>query len=223
MKLATFGQKLVTFGCSLTYGTGLSDCWDGSVSGSVPSKLAWPEILRRLMKIKIVNNFSNPGASNKEIAYLVLKQLSKGTIKQDDVVIIQWTYLNRQCIVKEDNTIQLFPYPTVRPDTEAVSENRMSRAFYEHIHDDYDMMYQTSTNHNYIYHKLKQLNIKQFHMRVDLKTESAFEWADTPFLDTNFPRIRNLYPRALDNRHPGEQAHMEIAKRIYEEVKEKIQ
>jgi hypothetical protein len=60
-------------------------------------------------------------------------------------------------------------------------------------------------------------------MRVDLKTESAFEWADTPFLDTNFPRIRNLYPKALDNNHPGEQVHMEIAKSIYEEVKEKIQ
>jgi hypothetical protein len=91
MKLVTFGQKLVTFGCSLTYGTGLSDCWDGSIGGPVPSKLAWPEILRRLMNIKIVHNFSKPGASNKEIAYLVLKQLSKGTIKQDDVVIIQWT------------------------------------------------------------------------------------------------------------------------------------
>lgn len=214
-------MKLVTFGCSLTYGTGLSDCWDGSMSGKHPSKLAWPNRLQNLMNIKMIKNFSGGGQSNKEIAYTIQKELSKGTIKQDDVVIVQWTYPDRHCIIAKDRVIRLYPYQVERRHKEADVDKRMSKVHYRHLHDNYDMLYQTATHQDYIYHKLKQLNIKQFHMFID-PTDNYFEWSDVPFLKTSISRIRALHPKALDNQHPGEQAHIEVAKSIYKEIEMSI-
>ena len=56
--------KLVTFGCSHTYGHGLSDCIaeDGS-NGPTASQQAWPSILSGLTDMK-VDNASRPGAGN---------------------------------------------------------------------------------------------------------------------------------------------------------------
>jgi hypothetical protein len=56
--------KLVTFGCSFTYGHGLADCMaeDGS-NGPTASEQAWPSVLGKLTGMK-VDNVSEPGSSN---------------------------------------------------------------------------------------------------------------------------------------------------------------
>ena len=60
-------KRLVTFGCSLTYGHGLADCYlPNGREGPEPSIQAWPKLVSNKLRIE-VDNRGIPGGSNKEI------------------------------------------------------------------------------------------------------------------------------------------------------------
>ena len=87
--------KLVTFGCSFTYGHGLSDCIaaDGS-NGPVCSEQAWPSVLGQLTGMK-VDNVSKPGSSNLMITKAIVDypKYTKNT-----VVVVMWS-INDSCLL----------------------------------------------------------------------------------------------------------------------------
>ena len=81
--------RLITFGCSYTYGEGLSDV-KKSILGGNPinqSKLGWASLLSQKLNLELVN-ISYPGTSNTEILYNILTFDFKST----DIVVIMWTH-----------------------------------------------------------------------------------------------------------------------------------
>lgn len=86
-------SRLITFGCSFTYGEGLPNCRIGNnydEYSNAPSDLAWPNKLGQLMNIDVINN-GKPGASNLEILYHILNF----KFHQNDLAVIMWTFPNR--------------------------------------------------------------------------------------------------------------------------------
>jgi hypothetical protein len=75
-------NRLITFGCSFTYGQGLPDC----LNFKSPSKMGWPSMLAEKLNKEIIN-ISSPGASNLEILYNILNF----NFHQSDTVVVMWT------------------------------------------------------------------------------------------------------------------------------------
>ena len=66
-------NNLFAFGCSLTYGHGMEDNWDSNNNRPFdcsPSKKAWPFLLANMLNYNCIN-LAQPGASNKEILYIL--------------------------------------------------------------------------------------------------------------------------------------------------------
>ena len=93
-------HRLVSFGCSLTYGYGLPGCYNirTTKQGMFPSKLAWPHLLAKLLDKKSTN-LSESGCSNKHI----WNRIVNFKFKKNDTVIILWTYRYRNTVLKNKN------------------------------------------------------------------------------------------------------------------------
>ncbi|MEI7463662.1 MAG: hypothetical protein WCK03_04695 [Candidatus Taylorbacteria bacterium] len=83
-------SRLITFGCSFTYGHGLPDCNIGDDSGLNPSKLAWPNLLSDKMNRSVVN-LSRGGSGNTEMLWRLLNF----DFQPDDFCVIMWSYFIR--------------------------------------------------------------------------------------------------------------------------------
>jgi hypothetical protein len=81
--------RLITFGCSYTYGIGLPDIKTTFITGKprAPSKIGWAALLAQKLGVELVN-VSYPGSSNIEILYNILTF----EFKKDDVVVVMWTH-----------------------------------------------------------------------------------------------------------------------------------
>ena len=91
-------KRLVTFGCSHTYGDGLEDCIAyGEDNYITPSKLGWPATLAKLLDLPLLN-ISDPGASIKEVAY----RIANTTLYKDDLIVVLWPSADRYCRIVED-------------------------------------------------------------------------------------------------------------------------
>jgi len=87
-------SRLITFGCSHTFGQALPDVWNNIRSG--PSKYAWPQLLADKLNIECVN-LGIPGASNKQIWFRIVKI----KFEPNDIVIILWSSQPRWCIIRK--------------------------------------------------------------------------------------------------------------------------
>jgi len=88
-------SRLITFGCSYTYGEGLPDVKRIPIidQPSSPSKLGWASLLSQNLGLELVN-MGYPGSSNTEILYNILTF----DFKEDDTVIIMWTHPVRDIV-----------------------------------------------------------------------------------------------------------------------------
>jgi hypothetical protein len=83
--------RLVTFGCSFTYGHSLSDCYIGNGRpGDSPSKFAWPNLLAEKLNYECLN-LSACGSGN----YQILLDILRTDFEQDDLVVIGYSYFDR--------------------------------------------------------------------------------------------------------------------------------
>ena len=81
-------MRLVTFGDSYTYGEHLPN----------PEIQSWPAQLAMLLNCSLVNN-AQPGSSNLEILTTILNF----PFEENDLVVIGWTYSDRDIIFKEES------------------------------------------------------------------------------------------------------------------------
>ena len=116
-------SRLVTFGCSHTYGIGLQD----------PSKEAWPNVLGKLLEKEKTVNKGNPGASIKEIAHTAFNFKFLPT----DTVVVLWTHLNRYCITGKVGCVRLNPW--------FVDKDPLSDYYYKNFHTEYDDLFQSKS------------------------------------------------------------------------------
>ena len=106
-------SRLVTFGCSNTFGDSLDDTpsdenghiprvdkWNNPIK---PSRYAWPAKLAERLSIPLVNAGWS-GASNKRI----WNNMINFSYQEGDIVIVLWTNLGRHSVFHEDK--KLYPH-----------------------------------------------------------------------------------------------------------------
>jgi hypothetical protein len=208
-------RKLITFGCSNTYGESLSDIWDYKknipIRHTGPSKYAWPQLLANKLNLECVN-LGNPGASNKEIWYTILHQ----EYIKNDIVIILWTYLNRFCFLSEnmDRIKLLLP---AEPNAVGMRWPTYSKIYYKYFYNEYDLLidFYLRANHVQSYLQNKVKLVKHYIQGVD-EYEPKPIWNNVEFFD-EWKHIDND-PRAEDGTHPGIEKHKTFSEVIYNEI-----
>lgn len=201
-------MRLLTFGCSLAYGHGLSDCFKQPYNepGETASEQAFPTLVARKLNRQCIN-LSRPGASNKEIWTKAINY--EYNIK--DIVLVHWSYPDRNIIYKDNKTIELAPW----------NDNTESKLFYKHFHSENDA-------NNDFYLRLDHLN--SYYNRLNLKylffipkfTYYAEQpnWCNAEISPYSLVVIsQENKDLALDNKHPGANSHFEFARQIYHSLK----
>lgn len=212
-------NKLITFGCSNTYGQGLPDCYDPEIpwrQGPNPSKYAWPQLLADSLDWQLVN-LGMPGVSNKYIERVVLNQ----EYKENDVVVILWTYSARSHLYFDDGTsLRLLPsdleYSPYTKNYSCYFDQKITKFYYKRMHSDFDSWLDFFTRLNNVRDYLDWKGVKNYHFSCEDHRESYFnkspDWNRTKLHWTPFDL--SLQP-ALDKIHPGEQSHINLANTMF--------
>jgi hypothetical protein len=201
-------SRLVAFGCSITYGHGLPDCFTPpNHHGSVPSNLAWPTLLGNKLEVNTIVNNGNPGASNLEILWKILNY----EFEDNDLCVVYWSFYDRLDLVRLD----LDSSKTHRLQLEDVDKDFLIKANYTtHL---------IIRNFLIIHHaalSLEKKGVQYFFLdRNSLSVGAKFpehlkpKNYDNTQLDVNF-RI----DLALDNLHPGIKSQEKIASYIHSKI-----
>lgn len=189
-------MRVITFGCSFTFGHGLSDCFIPPHScGGTPSKYAWPSLVAKELNVECINK-SLPGSSNKKIWHSIVKF----EFKKDDIVFVMWSYPNRSCTLYEDTDVDIGNWID------------SSVAYYKHYYSPYDSLMMSNlfvSNANTVLadQRIKTYNLtfNKRYFRLD-KTVSS--------IPICMSELMQRFPLALDGSHPGPECHKEVAKQI---------
>lgn len=190
-------SRLIAFGCSFTYGHGLSDCKETDTGWTGPSKFAWPSMLANKLNYKL-DNQSYPGSSNLEILYKILSF----KFEPGDLVVIMWTLPLRDTQFDESGvpTIRLGPWAkawVAKQWMKIASETDYTQRSWLYIH------------HADLY--LKNKNIQYFHC-------PAYSYDNRPeYLNIEHVYLKTLVKadKAEDGAHPGLDSHRQTAEKIF--------
>ena len=188
--------RLLAFGCSHTFGTGLPD------SDHVPSKVAFPNLVAEKLGIECINN-SQPGASNKEIWHTIM---TCQNINTEDILLIHWTLPDRSCIIKTDKIIRF----------QAWNNDKLNNFYFKHMHSVSDSIIDTNLRMQHIYDNFS--NNKQYHLIALRSHYLKSEWNNVPLLDTDIYDMYGKYPLAEDRCHIGVAGHMKFSEIIYNKI-----
>jgi hypothetical protein len=199
-------SRLITFGCSYTYGTGLPDCKNwmfDKLHNFTPSKMGWATLLATKMKLELVNE-SFPGSSNTEIMYNVLKF----NYNKDDLVVIMWTHYVRDMLFNFQ-----FKYPFFRDRLGPWAKTHQERKWAEYLSEkDYAMKSWFHMHHADLH--LQTQGVKYIHYPA---TPSELEQHKLDFIN-----LKNYYnngikyvDKATDDMHPGVESNRLVAEKMY--------
>ncbi len=199
-------MRLIAFGCSLTYGHGLPDCWDpvAKTPTSKPSSFAWPTVVAKNLKRECINT-SFPGASNKEILF----KIQNFDFRNDDIVCILWTFPERSCIIQSTKVETNNEFKRFIPH----SDDLANKTFYS-LYNDVDAMIDFYTRIEYAHLYFKMRNIIARHFLVSPSMTAEFSWATAKLESVYMGDIKVNFPPALDNEQPGKLAHYKFAEEV---------
>ncbi|MDC0002580.1 hypothetical protein OAP94_01815 [bacterium] len=180
-------RRLVTYGCSLTYGHGLADCYlENGREGPNPSVQAWPALVAARLKL-LIDNRGQPGASPKEVWYNIMSAKHK----PGDMVVVLWPFINRNCILFPDYIDRFGPWRgSVR-----------SKKWIEHQFNDYDATVDLMGKVDHVAHYLNKKKIQNYHYFADwhCSKQKVFQQRNT--IDKMF--LKEILDFARDGQHPG--------------------
>lgn len=199
-------SRLITFGCSYAYGTGLPDCnnWMfNKLHNLKPSKLGWASLLADKLNLELVNE-SFPGSSNTEIMYNVLKY----DYHKDDTVVIMWTHYVRDMLF----TVS-YKYPFFRDRLGPWAKTHQERKWAEYLSEkDYAMKSWLHIHHADLH--LQKQGVKYIHYPA---TPNELDTHKLDFID-----IQNYYnsgieyvDKATDDLHPGVESNRLLSDKMY--------
>jgi hypothetical protein len=201
-------KNLVTFGCSLTYGHGLRDCFDPpSGYGPQPSKLAWPQLLSDKLNLNCIN-LSDPGSGNMEILYRILNY----NFTSEDCIVVFWSFTDRDIVFANKKIITRISHFNSYPYFKEWTK----------IHSPHDLEIRSWLYMHHAHFYLKSIGA-QFNF---IKTNRKFptpSWArDINELDVIPEDLMQQSWRngdyALDNTHPGESFHQNLSQNIFKQL-----
>lgn len=206
-------KKLITFGCSNTFGQGLPDCWNDKlkIPSEYPSKFAWPKLLAERISLEC-NNLSRPGSSCKEVWWKIVNT----KFDKSDTVIILWPLVNRSCIIDPKN-------PEF-PEHLAHWARTKSGKYYTQLQTfgnayDHEIVGRQQIQLANLYIKKQRVNnVHNFVVQEDEWT-NIFEWFDVEIKGAaNQGWGYRYFDRALDNQHPGIHSHQMLAEYIHKTI-----
>jgi hypothetical protein len=218
--------RLIAFGCSFTYGHGLPDCIGPDNSAlDKPSKVAWPNILGKLLEYKTVINDSIPGSSNK----LIVSKITKFNFKKNDIVFILWTRTARHTVFKDyKNYITYMPafidkkmepsfWKWISTKMEVSQFKKNVENYFTEFYEEFDARYDQVVRMNYIDTYLKSKGLDAYHLIIDTELNvNEFKHMLLPNLNYKVFQYETHFKIdvALDNNHPGVTSHKFFATRI---------
>lgn len=194
-------KRLITFGCSYTYGHGLDDCFVPPIhAGKSPSKLAWPSLVSNSMNFELVNN-SQCGSSNLEILFRILQFNFIST----DQIIIMWSFPDRDMVFRNGSILQI------------IWQDKSIFKHWSEVHTEEDMAIRTWF---YIQHSslfLQSKNLKYYNIFANYNYLKNYRpnFMEIDFLDYDMSEKLDY---ALDNKHPGPITHKRLAERIMKKL-----
>ncbi|MBO01950.1 MAG: hypothetical protein CMG35_12150 [Candidatus Marinimicrobia bacterium] len=235
--------SLFAFGCSYTYGHGLEDCFElypngNNGPGKLPTRLGYTNIIAKKIGRRVIN-CASPGSSNKLIMHTInmIKQEEYYTVHQGkklkklqtywrekipamnpdtDAVIIQWSYIDRHCVLDQYADVQLDKVENLGP---WVKKGR-SPKYYKFVWSTYDDQISVYHYINYADLTLKNMGFKKvLHLPPPLlslhrsKLEKGLVMADTDI-------TRHSCDKALDGGHPGPLSQQAYAEHLLEDYAE---
>jgi hypothetical protein len=191
-------MRIIAFGCSYTYGHGLSDCLDDDkiTQGLTHSNLAYPSILAEKLNCDYIN-LGKSGNSNKEIWYDVVNF----DFQKNDIAVITWTYFSRFCIIKDNSIKRINPWL------------EDSKSYYMNYSNRHDMIVDFYSRMNHINFYLASMDIKNYNFVIEELDKNIPSWSTTNVLG-----LFEMIDKADDNCHPGIDSHNKFADKIYNEV-----
>lgn len=206
-------NRLITFGCSHTFGHGLPDCIEkGGLPGLYPSKMAWPSVISDLLQLQLVN-LAMPGCSN----FAILDKIINFKFTSTDTVIVLWSYFERDMIFRPNG--QRFHF---RLNNARKLLGRQPIDYYLDIHNETDIKMRSwyYMHHAYLFLNSFIQNITFLHVNYDIGFMEL-----RPDFSNNicFPKVffddyLKIEPKALDNLHGGVNCHRQFAHDLYKEV-----
>lgn len=222
--------RLISFGCSNTYGEGLPDCWDDieCCAGPKSSKYAWPQLTADALNLECVN-LGVPGTSNKQICNDVLNT----KFEKNDIVAIMWTYFTRTCFFQDKRAERFGESPdSKRIIVQDTKNPNRKRQKYNSI---YYKNFYTETNsniENYMYINLVNSFLKEKKIQIHHITCNNYQQAARNIQhNTQLPppqwncinliKINHLFvDLALDRQHPGVISQKNVSELVIEQFRE---
>lgn len=189
-------SRLVTFGCSLTYGQYLDD----------PSTQSWPSLLAEKLNLE-VKNMGYPGASVKRIWWDIMNF----KFNSCDLICVLWSHIDRWSIIKENKKVKNFNQWHIKTDPEVTY-------YYEHFYDRYDLSITFWLMVNHAKNFLDSQGLTNYHINAS-EVNYDFDWNNIKFPNIKMDQLREKYPKANDGNHPGPLAHLEFASQLYDVIK----
>ena len=189
-------NRLVTFGCSHTFGVDLN----------YPEKECWPTQLANALQVPLVNK-GRGGASNRYIQHSVLNF----EFNKDDLVIILWTYPDRYHIFKDGGK----PYEYIN----VWSKNVNSKFWFKNLTTDYNEKFSNKSIVNHVNLFLQNKDIKTYNMVVSSEFKYYFDITDCAIIDLDFNSdFLVKHPRAKDGWHMGPEGHLNFSRAIHSRI-----
>lgn len=194
--------RLVAFGCSYTRGTALDDVWDFEKNCSIfpqPSKYAWPQLIANELGVECIN-LGKGGYSNKAIWHTIINF----DFKPSDIVFVHWSFLDRYHYYENKDTGHIIDH---------THKDKRDKMFFKYLHSDYEMI-------NDLFLRMNHVN--SLHTNINHILMSPIEelhWNNSSYIKIYLDYIKEKYPRANDNSHPGILAHKEFARQLLQSLK----
>ncbi len=184
-------SRLVSFGCSYTYGTALPN-----------TQQSWPFILGKLLKMPVANE-AKPGSGNLEILWDILNF----KFERSDVCFVMWSHFSRDYIFHQSGR-----HKRIHNNDAKLTKNWLL------THTDYDA---NIRNWLYIHHAdsyLKLKNILVFHLFGGNYKQERFSSPQCIDLKNIVDIEFENFDFGNDNSHPGPESHKILANEIYKSV-----
>jgi hypothetical protein len=192
-------RRLVTFGCSFTYGQGLPDCPTGV---EAPSQYSWPCLLSTQLDRQLVNR-GIPGASNLQI----LNEILNFEFEETDLVIVMWSLIDRDTIFFK----RVFSKGNLLIKVGVWTKNIIAKRYLKQL-DIHDQKLKSwfYIHHADLYFKNKKVEYMHYPAVVGELTDCK----------PNFIKVDNMHQDGVSwidttaDNHPGIESNKETAKRI---------
>ena len=222
-------RTLWAFGCSHTYGHGLEDCiTEKNGAPPIPSQLGYASILAKKLNLPL-KNLSRPGVGNKHIFFRLQQEISKNTIRSNDIILVQWSYIERDCIIQSiDTPDERHFFSTDKEDSVKMLapwvKDKTSKLFYKSLYNEVDAVWHTVNYINLAHAILKgngidnTLHIDPPYGEVD---RTLFGLVGKHYLIDGIPMCKKgitdlSMDQALDKAHPGPKTQQIFADHLFD-------